>query len=85
MSFVGRDPYRIYTNSLASFWSSTEKYVITTGSNTISLGVQRRLSDVSRGLNTSFERLSSGLRINRSSDDAAGLAIADSLNADARV
>ena len=32
-----------------------------------------------------MERLSSGLRLNRASDDAAGLAIADSLRADQRV
>jgi flagellin len=32
-----------------------------------------------------FERLSSGQRINKASDDAAGLAIADSLRADQRV
>ena len=50
-----------------------------------SLGAQRSLSDSSAALNTSFERLSSGLRINRAKDDAAGLAIAESLKADARV
>ena len=33
----------------------------------------------------SFTRLSSGLRINKASDDAAGLAISESLNVDARV
>ena len=32
-----------------------------------------------RALNTSLERLSSGLRINKAADDASGLAIADSL------
>jgi flagellin len=36
-------------------------------------------------LTTAYERLSSGLRINRAKDDAAGLAIAESLKADARV
>ncbi len=34
-----------------------------------------------RNLNTSLERLSSGLRINHAADDASGLAIADSLRA----
>ena len=32
-----------------------------------------------RNLNTSLERLSSGLRINSAKDDASGLAIADQL------
>ena len=36
-------------------------------------------------MSRSFERLSSGQRINRASDDAAGLAIADSLKATGRV
>jgi len=36
-----------------------------------------------RALNTSLERLSSGLRINKAADDASGMAIADSLRAQA--
>ena len=50
-----------------------------------SLTAQRNLSQTSSDLTTSFERLSSGLRINRAKDDAAGLAIAESLKADARI
>ena len=50
-----------------------------------SLSAQRHLGGTTRGLQTAFERLSSGLRINKASDDAAGLAIAESLKADARV
>jgi flagellin len=50
-----------------------------------SLSAQRNLSQSSERLNTAFERLSSGLRINRAADDAAGLAIAESLKADAKV
>src|SRR5262249_50280260 len=45
----------------------------------------QKLSDVSRELSLGLERLSSGLRINRAADDAAGLAIASNLNADSRV
>ncbi len=37
-----------------------------------------------KSLNTSLERLSSGLRINRAADDASGMAIADSLRAQAQ-
>lgn len=58
---------------------------ITIGTNIASLRSQRNLSDSSRDLSKTFERLSSGLRINSASDDPAGLAIADSLRADRRV
>jgi flagellin len=47
--------------------------------NVSSLNAQRQLSDSSIKLSTSFERLSSGFRINRAADDAAGLQITDRL------
>jgi flagellin len=53
--------------------------------NVPSLIAQRNLNESSNGVNTAYERLSSGLRINKASDDAAGLAIAESLKADAKV
>jgi flagellin len=53
--------------------------------NLASLNAQRNLSNTSGVVSTSLERLSSGLRINNASDDAAGLAIADKLNRDIRV
>jgi flagellin-like hook-associated protein FlgL len=43
------------------------------------------LSEVTSSLGKTYERLSSGLRINRASDDAAGLAVASKLNVDARI
>lgn len=58
---------------------------ITIGSNIASLGVQRQLSRASDQVSSVFERLASGQRINRASDDAAGLAISDSLGAKARI
>ena len=58
---------------------------ITIGNNIASLQAQRRLADATGKLSDTFERLSSGQRINKASDDAAGLAIADSLKADQRV
>ena len=58
---------------------------ITIGSNISSLRAQRSLSESTGRLSTIFERLSSGQRINRASDDAAGLAIASALNTDRRV
>jgi flagellin len=58
---------------------------ITLGSNIVSLQAQRRLAEASLRLSDVFEKLSSGQRINKASDDAAGLAIADSLRADQRL
>lgn len=54
-------------------------------SNIASLGVQRRLGNTTAIIQSSFTRLSTGLRINKASDDAAGLAIADNLRVDTRL
>ncbi len=48
---------------------------ITLGTNIASIQAQRRLSVSTEKLSDTFERLSSGQRINQASDDAAGLAI----------
>jgi len=53
--------------------------------NLTSLNVQRILGINNDRLAQSIERVSSGLRINRASDDAGGLAIAESLRSDIRV
>lgn len=45
--------------------------------NVSAINAQRQLFDSGNALSTSFERLSSGFRINRASDDAAGLQITD--------
>lgn len=45
--------------------------------NVSSLNAQRQLSNSGSALSTSFERLSSGFRINRAADDAAGMQISD--------
>ena len=47
--------------------------------NVSSINAQRKLANSTLALNTSYQRLSSGLRINSSKDDAAGLQIADRL------
>jgi len=52
--------------------------------NIASLNTQRQLTIANSAINKSLERLSSGLRINRASDDAAGLAIATRLQAQVR-
>jgi len=58
---------------------------ITIGSNIGSLTAQRRLAEGTSALTKTYERLSSGQRINKASDDAAGLAIADDLRAKGRI
>jgi flagellin len=52
--------------------------------NVASLNAQRNLSSSSASLNTSIQRLSSGLRINSAKDDAAGLAISDRMSSQIR-
>ena len=50
-----------------------------------SLIAQRNVDQSSERLKTSYARLASGLRINRASDDAAGLAIAEGLKAESAI
>ncbi|MFX8055774.1 flagellin, partial [Acinetobacter baumannii] len=52
--------------------------------NVMSLNAQRNLGTNSASLATSIQRLSSGLRVNSAKDDAAGLAIAERMNAQVR-
>ena len=57
---------------------------MTINTNVVSLNAQRNLSNSKVSLATSMERLSSGLRVNSARDDAAGMAIADRMNAQIR-
>src|SRR5512146_2429974 len=52
--------------------------------NIASLNAQRNLGMSQASLATSMQRLSSGLRVNSAKDDAAGLAIAERMNAQIR-
>ena len=52
--------------------------------NVAAINATRTLRRSTLALNKSLERLSSGLRINRAADDAAGLAIANGLNSQVR-
>src|SRR5512147_357563 len=56
----------------------------TINTNIASLNAQRNLSMSQASLSTSMQRLSSGLRVNSAKDDAAGLAIAERMNAQVR-
>lgn len=53
----------------------------TIATNVMSLNAQRNLNTSQSALATSIQRLSSGLRVNSAKDDAAGLAIAERMNA----
>jgi flagellin len=57
---------------------------MTINTNIASLNAQRNLSMSQESLATSMQRLSSGLRVNSAKDDAAGLAIAERMNAQVR-
>jgi flagellin len=52
--------------------------------NVASLNAQRNLMTSQSSLQTSIQRLSSGLRVNSAKDDAAGLSIADRMNTQVR-
>jgi flagellin len=56
----------------------------TINTNLASLNAQRNLNGSQSSLNISMQRLSSGLRVNSAKDDAAGLAIAERMNAQVR-
>ncbi|NWG73853.1 MAG: flagellin FliC [Rubrivivax sp.] len=56
----------------------------TINTNVASLNAQRALNSSQSSLTTSMARLSSGLRVNSAKDDAAGLAIAERMNAQIR-
>jgi flagellin len=57
---------------------------MTINTNVMSLNAQRNTATNSASLATTMARLSSGLRVNSSKDDAAGLAIADRMNTQVR-
>jgi flagellin len=57
---------------------------MTINTNVASMNAQRSLSATQSSLNTSLQRLSSGLRVNSARDDAAGLAIAERMNTQVR-
>jgi flagellin len=52
--------------------------------NVASINTQRHLYNSTVNFNKSMEKLSSGLRVNRAADDAAGLAISEGLKSDIR-
>ena len=57
---------------------------IVINTNVASLGAQRTLSRTTNALQRNIEKLSSGQRINRAADDAAGMGISENLKAQVR-
>ena len=57
---------------------------LTVNTNTSSMKGITQLAATSRSLSSTFERISSGLRINKAGDDAAGLGVAENLDATRR-
>jgi flagellin len=53
--------------------------------NIAAMNAQRNLTNTNKGLNTTINRLSTGLRINKAADDAAGLQISNNLRADVKI
>jgi flagellin len=58
---------------------------VSLNTNKLALLAQRGLGEASSAQSKAFERLASGLRINRASDDPAGLALSSELEAEAKV
>ena len=77
---------RTESHSPAKIASARGKTImgLVVNSNIASLNAQRNLERSSQALSKSLERLSSGLRINRAGDDAAGLAISEGLRSQIR-
>jgi len=57
---------------------------IRVNTNIASLNAQRNLANTNQMLNKTLERLSSGLRINRAADDAAGMAVSEKMRTQVR-
>jgi flagellin len=57
---------------------------LTIETNLASLSSQRQLSKISNKLGVSYERLSSGLRVNSAKDDAGGISISTRVEAQIR-
>lgn len=74
----------MYKASLARPYEGVNLMALVVNTNIASLNAQRNLNKSQSTLNTSLQRLSSGLRINSAKDDAAGLYTAQQMTADIR-
>lgn len=62
----------------------TVRAVLVVNTNVQSLEALRKLNETQQALSATFERISAGLRINKAADDAAGLGVAENLDAESR-
>lgn len=74
----------MYKASIARPYEGVNLMALVVNTNIASLNAQRNLNKSQSTLNTSLQRLSSGLRINSAKDDAAGLYTAQQMEADIR-
>jgi flagellin len=63
---------------------SRRKFVMRINHNIAALNTYRQLGNANNAMSSSMEKLSSGLRINKAGDDAAGLAISEKMRAQVR-
>lgn len=68
----------------SDFVSKEDNMSLSINTNLSSLNAQRKLNGTTNALSTTFQRLSSGLRINSAKDDAAGLTIATRMTSQIR-
>ncbi len=78
------DDISISKKDFTEFHIKEDEMGLRINTNVASLNAQRNLSNTRLNLNRSLEKLSSGQRINRAGDDAAGLAISENLKAQIR-
>lgn len=74
----------LFLFSTALFSVSTAYGALVINTNTAALNAMNRLQTTQTMLSTNFARLSSGMRINTAADDAAGLGISKSIEAQTR-
>lgn len=74
----------MYKASIARPYEGVNLMALVVNTNIASLNAQRNLTKSQSTLNTSLQRLSSGLRVNSAKDDAAGLYTAQQMTADIR-
>ena len=77
---------KLFFNKTLTFLMTTfqEVFLVSINTNVASLLAQNNTRQVNNELEKAMERLSSGLRINSASDDAAGLAISSKMEAQVR-
>ena len=74
----------IHQNKTIKEYRRDSVKMITTNFNPSVLTTQRNLNNATNSLNTALERMSTGYKVNCAADDAAGMFVASTLNANIR-